>query len=479
MSETDLAGRGRAFSRPQIVVAYKHLARVKAALDDLDIKWTQPVEPDRDLGLGLLQLENDVAAAWALREFDPQWKKVAPSKLPKGPSRSGRPPLYLDSFLRGLRHYFAKKYAGWKPMVGKNRLVGLVSTTPGKVSHGGAGPLMKNAPALKPRKGELGAGVVVGVLDTAMTEHPWFAGGWTSPPDQLRQADETLCSDLPEGGTRPNAAVGHASFVTGLILKQAPGCVVDVRKVLTDEGKASAWDVATAIVQLALTKPDIINLSLVCYTEDGEPPLVLATAIDRIDPDIVIIAAAGNHGDSAELELSAQDIAALVEDLELTEEQTSTLSANELEQMVRVKESRKPGWPAAFDRVIAVGSGHGPGTPSSFTPSKVGWIDVLADGDGPGGKGVHSTFPKGCFSVTELKRGQTVTEVREFTTGFARWGGTSFAAAKVSGAIAAGTRPGSVSARQAWRALVEAVPSNTSSSEGDDVPPFVDVPPAS
>src|SRR5205823_5768473 len=50
------------------------------------------------------------------------------------------------------------------------------------------------------------------------------------------------------------------------------------------------------IVEFGRTGMDILNLSFACYTEDGQPPLALSTAIARLDPNIVVVAAAGNHG---------------------------------------------------------------------------------------------------------------------------------------------------------------------------------------
>jgi hypothetical protein len=51
--------------------------------------------------------------------------------------------------------------------------------------------------------------------------------------------------------------------------------------------------------------------------------------------------------------------------------------------------------------------------------------------------------------------GVTLEDGDQAYAGFAQWSGTSFAAASVSGAIAARTVPGQTSARQAWDALRE------------------------
>jgi subtilisin family serine protease len=81
---------------------------------------------------------------------------------------------------------------------------------------------------------------------------------------------------------------------------------------------------------------------------------------------------------------------------------------------------------------------------SPFTPKDVPWIDVLVPGED-----VVSTFLQGDVHVRD---GDGTSITRSFG-GFASWSGTSFAAASVSGAVAARTEPGRVSAQQAWAEL--------------------------
>ncbi|HEX6755640.1 MAG TPA: hypothetical protein VF109_06810, partial [Mycobacteriales bacterium] len=57
--------------------------------------------------------------------------------------------------------------------------------------------------------------------------------------------------------------------------------------------------------------------------------------------------------------------------------------------------------------------------------------------------------------------------------GLARWSGSSFAAALLSGAVAAGVRPGRVSARQSLADIVRTVAGRGSASPDGYVPPFV------
>src|SRR5437764_809280 len=177
---------------------------------------------------------------------------------------------------------------------------------------------------MPPTNLKTGQRVTVGVLDTCIAAHPWLEGGWTAPRDQ---------TILPRrsGPYRPQQ--GHATFVTGLILRQAPGATVRVRPVLNEAAVANSWDVAKAIVEFGRTGGlDIMNLPFVCYTEDGQPPLATSTAIDRLDPNIVVVAAAGNHGkDPSNFD------------------------------------RRRPAWPAALDRVVAVGATDGKRI-ADFTP---------------------------------------------------------------------------------------------------------------
>jgi membrane-anchored mycosin MYCP len=318
----------------------------------------------------------------------------------------------MDQLLWAVRAYFAATYEGWMPTLGKNRLVGDVEGGNGHISHGVAtsGPEdsgWRPEPPIRPT--EPGVGVRVGVLDTSLFPHPWLAGGWVGPgTDRL-----ALQPPYP-------ALAGHGTFVAGLVLRKAPGCVVEFRQVLTDQdATATSWDVAKKIVELGRTGLDVLNLSLACYTEDGQPPLVLATAIDRLDPEIVVVAAAGNHGD--------------VDD---------------------PGDRRKPAWPAALDDVVAVGAADDSGILANFTPKDVPWIDVLSNGvkvsstflDGDVHAGVNVSFPPGAPGSPGNEKP---------FPGFATWSGSSFAAALFSGEVAARTRRGSRSAHEACEEVLE------------------------
>lgn len=390
-SPWNIAGGPYVCKHDEIVVTREHISLVTNELNRVNI--AHRVDRTSDLlGLALLKLENVEAARDALMTAHSgsgagQDTTVANSELP------------LDTVLRDLRRIFADRYSGWVPPMGKNRAVGQVHGV-GEVSHGGGGdPKLAVRPDnLAPRSTGPGQGVRVGLLDTQLYPQPWLAGGWTA-----------RYSDTIDPGQVHNLTAGHATFVTGLILSQAPGATVEVRHVLDATGTADSWSVAEAIVRFGQTDLDVLNLSFVSYTEDGEPPLVLSTAVDRLDPRIVVVAAAGNHG------------------------------------ALQGRDGVKPAWPAALDDVIAVGAADEDGRIADFTPDAP-WVDILAKGIA-----VRSTY---------LEKFAGPDGGDEFD-GWAEWDGTSFAAALVSGAIAAGTTPGRVRSSDAARDILGAVSAKT------------------
>ena len=116
-------------------------------------------------------------------------------------------------------------------------------------------------------------------------------------PEDVAAAHDLL--QVPAAGSSPRpATAGHATFIAGLILRRAPGAELVIRPVLLNEKAfARAWDVAKDMAGFIGSGVDILNLSFGCYTDDGEPPLVLARAVSLVSAEILLVAAAGNHGD--------------------------------------------------------------------------------------------------------------------------------------------------------------------------------------
>lgn len=403
LQRAGFAAEAEIATEAEIVVALKHVELVRAKLKGYAQPANRRLDDDSDLGLGRIVFDSAQklhAAQDRFRDFDPD-KLTHPDNELSADA--------LDGLLRGLRGKFKQENSGWAPLMGKNRVVGVGVGRRGRVGGGGGGPL-RAAGELRPRPGnamlDTGVGVRVGVLDTQIYPNPWFAGAWTS-----RVADELKPGPAKRrlrGRNLPPTA-GHATFVSGIVLQQAPAATVIARSVLDLHGEASSWDVAKAIVALAGTRPHVMNLSFLCFTENGDPPLALRAAVDKVDSDTVIVAAAGNHGNPQ----NGQD------------------------------RFDPPAWPAAFDRVIAVASADKVDAPSSFAPQGQ-WIDVYLPGED-----VRSTFIEGRLDVNE-----GLDDEDAVYKGFASWSGSSFAAAKLSGAVAARTKIGSKSPSAALAELL-------------------------
>lgn len=404
----DLLGGPYAYRQRDIVVASQHAALVTGQLRDAQVEVAEVAVSDL-LGLTLLRLDDVERAAASLVRL-------------VGEPADGRPEpdQPLDQVLWALRTLSARRYAKWTPTIGKNRYVGQVHGV-GAVSHGSGGDPEPTTRAAWPQRATgPGRGSRVGVLDTGLYPQSWLAGGWAA-----------RFSDLVGGSDAALYADGHATFVSGLVLRQAPGATVEVRRVLQSTGEvdtngsADSWSVAEAIVEFGRSGLDILNLSFVCYTEDGQAPLVLSTAIDRLPPSLLVVAAAGNHGAVADPGADRPQV---------------------------THQGAKAGWPAALDDVVAVGALEpDQATSADFSPDAP-WVDVLAPG-------VDLT------STYLLKaRPDPATEPVDFPDGWATWSGTSFAAALVSGVIAASTEPGRVSARAAAADLLASLPETTQQS---------------
>lgn len=386
----------------ELVVSLEHVELVRSTLADAIGGSNIPATRSPQLGLALLRIPNAGRVAQGLVE------QLAADEIPddpRYPDPGGAVPI--DRVLWALRRRFRYSYARWSPLLGKNRLVGRLHGVNGIVIHTGEHsptPLPNGSKPPSPRGTGPGHGVRVGLLDTGLYPNPWLAGGWAARYSDMLN---------PNGST--DDVEGHATFVAGLILSQAPGATVEVRRVLNSQGEADSWSVAEKLVGFGTQGLDVVNLSFACYTEDGEAPLVLATAIDRLDPATVVVAAAGNHGDV----------------MQESEDGLSPLS---------------PAWPAALDDVIAVGAVRPDGRRASFSPDAP-WIDVHARG-----VEVRSTFLPAAFDGS--------TGGAHTFDGWAEWTGTSFAAGLVSGAIAGTTQPGRVTSAEAVHDMLRALSSD-------------------
>jgi subtilisin family serine protease len=277
-----------------------------------------------------------------------------------------------------------------------------VSIHPNHVLVGGTHPLpFPTAPprggdplgALSSQMSELpGTGVQVAVFDSGLMEgHPWL--GARARRLRANLPDDTEAPTM-RGGSRLAHYAGHGTFIAGVVLQHAPGAEVVARKVFGADGVCDDAELAAALGELP-ADVEVANLSLGGYTHgDADPPLTAAAIAEclRRNPRLVVVAAAGNDG---------------------------------LDRRT---------YPAAFKRVIGVGALGPDGRRACF--SNFGsWVDAWAPG-----VDVRSTFFDADFEPEPAPGpnclGRPPTGVQQFRL-WATWSGTSFAAPRVAGAIAA------------------------------------------
>jgi hypothetical protein len=458
MDDAFETGRIERYRGDQLVVDLGDLGLVEDELGRLGMSCPEPDEDHKDdrLQLALLELPGLTGEkAELLRkagltdgEPDPALEgrvNEAIERATQDRAEHGLAPELpeLDLLLHVLRVRFAYRYEGWTPTIGKNRGVELAKGSPHlggglPTPHLGGGGEGDPQPVDPPaefsldadelaQQAQVGRGIRVAILDTAVWLHPFLVGRFIAPPGA------TVTAVAP--GTIPWVTAGHATFASGLVLLRAPGAQLEVHQVLDDRAIGDVWDGARKIAEVAASGVHIMNLSWGCYTDDGQPPLVLARAVERLGPEVVVVAAAGNHARRFPDEpLGPQT----------------------------------PSWPAAFDRVTAVGASVA-GQLAWFSP-KAPWVDLLAPG-----VDVVSTYLTGeVRSVHVHEQGDTFDFVEELLPKpfyeFAKWSGTSFATATVSGQIAAHATSGSgTSARQALDRLSNPQPGQ---QPGSDIRPF-------
>jgi hypothetical protein len=370
---------------------------------------------DARLGLTLVTLKRDVDAGMVAKEVE---AGMAAADQP-GPGDPAVPDI--DRLIADLRKALQRTY-GWCPTIGKNRVQRGVQLLPYPSAGGSIRLPEAGAPRVEIPRGEEGRGVRVGILDTPIYPNDRLAGKYLADDKDILRAD----------GTTWKWWAGHATFVAGVIAQLAPAAEIVMHSVLKDsDGTAQVWEVAQRLMQMADDGLDIVNLSFGCYTDDGRPPLVLDRAIQRLAPNTVIVAAAGNHGDAP-----------------------ATATAGSLPV------SYTPVWPAAFGfpGVIGVGACNADLVTAPFTPrdptvdpvqngepKAAPWIDLLANG-----VEVRSLYLDGEVDLPAADGGT----VRTCFAGEAIGDGTSYSAARVTGALAALTVPGR-SAEQARAKLMD------------------------
>jgi hypothetical protein len=275
---------------------------------------------------------------------------------------------------------------------------------------------------------------VVAILDTGIGKHPWLAEGVVRNvrvhghpvglTDKSTDPERTgVVKDPLEGILDPDA--GHGTFIAGLIRQQAPDADILSIRVMPSDGAVPEHVLHDALVMLQCRQEeaqasgraedivDIVCLSLGYYPElvlPGSRPFLFEPieALGRCG--VAVVAAAGNDATTREMYPAgfAPHRGGCVED---------------------------------FDRncvpVVSVGAENPDGTVALFSNSGP-WVTCTAPG-----AALVSTFPKFQASAQAAFRFQgpdgvvrSTIDPDDFTSGFAIWSGTSFAAPVVAGRMA-------------------------------------------
>lgn len=144
-----------------------------------------------------------------------------------------------------------------------------------------------------PVPSDTGAGITIAVLDTGMPSPPKVAVEPFVPDD----IEPGLAA--PATGADP-LAVGHGTMVAGVIARNAPGAAIVNRRVLLGaEGVADELDVALALDELG-AGVQIVNASFGGRAASADAMIAFRAAVERAQArDMLIVASAGNEGESA------------------------------------------------------------------------------------------------------------------------------------------------------------------------------------
>jgi subtilisin family serine protease len=409
----------------QLLVEQRDSNLVQEELRRLGVAASQLDSSDA-LRLSLLGLSDVESAAAVLRQDSALVESASRAQESSGQAAAVVGDLEVVVF--ALRRSMRAAYDGWQAVVAKNQILGRVQDSP--YIKGGVGEPDRADPVSIPPVPRQ-AGARVAVLDTKLFAHPDLAG---------RFLGDSVPYPGPGSRSTPGQELrstqGHSTFVAGLIAQRAPGVEIIVRAVLDDDGaNPSSWDVATQMVGFLDAGVAVLNLSFGCATIDRVAPLSLCRAVERLIPSVVVVAAAGNNG------------------IPTAQAAASGLTAT------------TPIYPAAIEGVISVGA-YDPaeGTVQPAALSSVGpTLSLLA----PGVR-VRSTFLPGEVRLVHRDPDGQLAEdgTADFgQPGYARWDGTSFAAANVTGALAALMVAGQVSAYEALELL-----RNPATAGGDILP---------
>jgi hypothetical protein len=244
-------------------------------------------------------------------------------------------------------------------------------------------------------------GAFIGVSDTGHLDdldpsrYPWL-DGVDGDPDELGPRLPSGLFSIPEFN-------GHGTFVAGVAKTMAPHARVFVARHFSRSGAQLESELVGDLEALAGRSPDIINISAGTYTRRDWTSLGFELFHER-HPDATLVASAGNDGID------------------------------------------RPVFPAAYDWAISVGALGADQRNRAWFSDFGPWVDVYALGEG-----LVNAYAAGEYTYQEPPK----RPARQRFSGMARWDGTSFAAALVTGLIAARMARTGLSSAEAARDLIE------------------------
>jgi subtilase family protein len=283
-----------------------------------------------------------------------------------------------------------------------------------KQGHGDPGrmPVMvvSPPPPWRPLPDRAGRRPVVALPDTGVKPHPWLAG---TPGDPVVLDAGGLGWEASTSRVGDGPFHGHATFLAGVIRQTAPGAQVLSVPVMGDDGivagseslRALSWLAGLARGGQAGRFVDVICLAYGYQPGRGDQAHLARlreVLWDLASHGVLIVASAGNEG------------------------------------------SPEPAYPAAFAAdqdppavpLTSVGATNPDGTYAHYS-NYGGWVTHQAAGsgvistiaafDGAQPAPPQTSFPRSIGSTIDPDN---------FTGGFARWSGTSFAAADIAGRLA-------------------------------------------
>jgi len=257
----------------------------------------------------------------------------------------------------------------------------LPAPTPIPQPQGGARPVGRRAAERRETEPRIGA--TVAVLDTSIDDHHDLFGTVVASPTSIYDDKDQI---VDEEGKPLNPASSHATFVAGIIAQQAPNARIIVHKIVDDAtASTTLLGLAQGLLTVARMGAQVINLSVAtAVTSDVGYAFPVEVALAGLRSEVPVIAAAGNQGESG------------------------------------------PRWPAGLSRVVAVGSAEPDPKEGGWVRSDFSnygtWVNLWAPG-----RDVESTYVDLPNDNAKKKK----------KLSWAKWDGTSFAAAIVTGRVAA------------------------------------------